>query len=148
MIREYNHNDKEALLNLLALNTPKYFDFSEKEDFINYLESEIEDYFVIVENNLIIGCGGINYFKKNNEARISWDIIHPEFHGKGIGKELMTHRLNVLKEKKNINTITVRTSQFAYLFYEKVGFKLHKIEKDFWAKGIDMYFMTVENKHF
>ncbi|CAL2102700.1 N-acetylglutamate synthase-like GNAT family acetyltransferase [Tenacibaculum sp. 190130A14a] len=145
MIRAFTKEDKESLLKLLDLNTPQYFDSSEKEDFIDYLENQTEDYFVVIEQNQIIGCGGINYFNNQKEARISWDMIHPEFHGKGVGKKLMNHRLHVINNHKNIDHIVVRTSQFVHLFYEKMGFKLQRIEKDFWAKGIDMYFMTKEN---
>jgi ribosomal protein S18 acetylase RimI-like enzyme len=42
----------------------------------------------------------------------------------------------------NITTIMVRTSQLAYKFYEKNGFILKEIEKDYWAKGFDLYSMT------
>ncbi|MHA7057839.1 hypothetical protein ACWGOQ_0011500 [Aquimarina sp. M1] len=36
-------------------------------------------------------------------------------------------------------THVVRTSQFASKFYEKMGFALVKIEKDFWVDGFDLY---------
>jgi hypothetical protein len=39
----------------------------------------------------------------------------------------------------------VRTSQVAYQFYQKAGFDLEKIEKDFWAKGFDLYQMKFKN---
>jgi ribosomal protein S18 acetylase RimI-like enzyme len=39
--------------------------------------------------------------------------------------------------------IIVRTSQLAYKFYQKVGFELEKTEKDFWAKGFDLYQMKM-----
>ena len=38
-----------------------------------------------------------------------------------------------------IRRITVGTSQFAYGFYEKSGFRLTAIEKDCRADGFDMY---------
>lgn len=145
MIRAFTLKDKESLLELFDVNTPKYFDASEKEDFIEYLHHLTEDYFVFLEKDTIVGCGGINYLKDKREARISWDMIHPEFHGKGIGKKLMNHRLNKISNNKDVDLVVVRTSQFAHLFYEKMGFTLQFIKKDFWAKGIDMYFMTKEN---
>lgn len=146
MIRAYKTTDNKHLIDLIRLNTPKYFAPSEEKEFIEYLDRLLEDYFVVEENGIVIGCGGINYFAEDNVARISWDMIHPDFHGKGIGKKLTLHRINKIKENPNINLIVVRTSQLAYQFYGKMGFELKKIEKDFWAEGLDMYLMEMELK--
>ena len=154
-IRFYQNTDKEAVIKLIQLNIPTYFEESEEEDFVDYLEKYKEDYFVIADKstNQIIGCGGINYFFDENVvgndtnnginlARISWDIIDPNFQGQGIGKKLLLHRINHI-QSKNIKIIVVRTSQLAYKFYQKVGFELEKTEKDFWAKGFDLYQMKM-----
>ncbi|PWJ42313.1 GNAT family N-acetyltransferase [Sediminitomix flava] len=143
MIRKYTPKDKNELLKLFRLNSPKYFDSSEEVDFEDYLEHEIEDYFIYETNNQIIGCGGINYFLEGGIARISWDIIHPEFHGKGIGKKLTENRLSIIRENKDIQKIIVRTSQIVYPFYEKMGFELEKVVKDFWAENYDLYQMKI-----
>ncbi len=143
-IRFYQKQDKEELIKLIQLNIPTYFEESEEKDFVDYLEKHKEDYFVLQDKstNQIIGCGGINYFFDENLARISWDIIDPNFQGQGIGKKLLLYRINHI-QSKGIKTIVVRTSQLAYKFYEKVGFELEKIEKDFWAKGFDLYQMKM-----
>ena len=145
MIRKYSHQDKPEVIELLRLNTPEYFDSSEEEDLINYLDKEIEDYYVVVENSKIVGAGGINYFLPEKTARISWDMIKPNSQGKGIGMQLIKHRIDRIKENNSIENIIVRTSQHAYRFYEKTGFKLKKIEKDYWAKGFDLYIMSMKN---
>lgn len=143
-IRRYTPKDKEAVINLLVLNTPTFFDVSEQEDFNGYLKEEIEDYFVVEENSEIIGAGGINYFLKENSARISWDLIHPKAQGKGIGRKLTVHRIQLLKSTPKIETISVRTTQLVYQFYKKVDFELVKIEKDYWAVGFDLYLMELK----
>ena len=53
MIREYSNKDKPKVIELLRKNTPEYFDISEENDFENYLENEIEDYYVFEENSKI-----------------------------------------------------------------------------------------------
>ncbi len=145
-IRFYQDTDKQELIKIIRLNIPNYFDTSEEEEFVEYLEQKKEDYFVIEDKitNQIIGCGGINYFfdEPIPLARISWDIIHPNFQEQGVGKELLLYRINYIKSKE-INFIVVRTSQLVYKFYQKVGFELEKIEKDFWAKGFDLYQMKM-----
>ncbi len=146
MIRAYSNKDDSKLVELVRKNTPTYFDPSEEIDFKNYLRKELEDYFVYEQNFEIIGAGGINYFPKEKLARISWDIVEPKCQGKGIGKELTQYRLNHLSRNKNIDSIVVRTTQLTYQFYEKMGFELEKVEKDFWAKNFDLYQMRKTNR--
>ena len=151
MIREYSKLDKPEVIKLLELNTPEYFDPSEDVEFTDYLDNKIEDYFVVLRGSKIVGAGGINYFPDKNTARISWDMIHPEYQGKGVGKELIQYRIDLIKaSSKNIELIVVRTSQMTYKFYRKMGFVLDKIEKDFWAKDFDLYqmIMKIDNLHF
>ena len=77
IIRAYKIEDNTKLIELLRLNTPKYFESSE-ELYIIYLDKHTENYFVIEDSQLIIGARGINYGFDNGETvRISWDIIHP-----------------------------------------------------------------------
>lgn len=99
IIRPYTPRDKAAVLELIKLNTPKYFAPTEIYDLENYLEGKIEDYFVVEDNNEILGSGGINYFYKNKAARISWDIIKPSAQGKGIGTMLTKHRIELLNKR-------------------------------------------------
>ena len=143
MIRPYLPKDKAPLIALLKLNIPQYFAETEEADFADYLDKHLESYFVIVYDNKIVGAGGINYFYDSGLARISWDIVHPDHQGKGIGKKLLAHRINHIKAVPNIKTIQVRTSQLVYKFYEKMGFELELVEKDYWAKGFDLYQMKM-----
>lgn len=142
-IRPYQSPDQPHLLDLLRRNTPQYFDPAEEQDFIKYLDIHVEHYFVVEKDDRIIACGGINYFEDEGIARISWDMVHPEFHGKGIGTELTQFRINEIKKNPAIRMIIVRTTQLVFPFYEKLGFVLERTEKDFWAAGIDLYQMSM-----
>lgn len=145
-IRAYKNEDFNAVIYLLRLNTPAFFDPSEEEGLHSYLSEETEDYFVIEENGEILGAGGINYYPGEKLAHLSWDIIKPDLQGKGIGRKLTEHRIRHLSKNNHIDLIVVRTSQFAWKFYEKMGFKLLRIEKDFWAPNFDLYQMEQKNK--
>lgn len=130
----------EELLYLIDLNIPLYFAPEEKDDFRNYLENEVEDYYILLVDNKLVGCGGINYDDKNT-AVITWDMLHPEYQGQGFGTKLLLFKLDKIKEKTNIERVIVRTSQMAHTFYEKQGFKLLETKKDYWAPGFDLYWM-------
>lgn len=148
MIRHYTHTDKSAVLTLLKCNTPKYFDTSEEKDLDYYLEHHLEDYFVVLNDSKLIGAGGINYFYKEKTARLSWDIIHPDSQGKGIGSQLTQYRINLIHQNPKIDLIMVRTSQLTFRFYEKMGFELDHVQRDFWSKGYDLYQMTLKSPNF
>ena len=139
MIRPYLPSDKPALIALLKLNIPQYFAETEETDFIAYLEKHLEDYFIVEEAGTIVGAGGINYFPEERLARLSWDIVHPDFQGKGIGTKLTQHRINHISNNPTIDQVIVRTSQLVYKFYERLGFVLERTGKDYWAKGFDLY---------
>ncbi|QHT70729.1 GNAT family N-acetyltransferase [Rhodocytophaga rosea] len=144
MIRYFTPEDRQALISLLRLNIPQYFAPSEEQDFSEYLDTYLESYFVVEEAGKIIGCGGINYFLEEKIARLSWDIIHPDFQGKGIGRTLTQYRINQIRKNADIRKIVVRTTQLVYPFYQKMGFILEKSEKDYWAKGFDLYQMRLD----
>jgi len=144
-IRTYHPNDKTKLMELLKMNVPKYFAESEINDLDHYLDHEIEKYYVAELDNQIIGAGGINFEENNKIGIISWDFLHPDFQGVGIGRTLLQHRLAILKAMNEVKIIIVRTSQLTYQFYEKNGFVLEEIHKDYWAEGFDMYKMIYKS---
>lgn len=140
-IRRYTAKDKNSVLDLFDLNVPSYFSSEERLDLEYYLENEIDFYFVIEVDNLIVGCGGINLDTTKTKGLISWDIIHPEFQNKKLGTALLKHRIALLKEMPDIKSIIVRTSQHTYQFYQKQSFQLIETSKDYWAPGFDLYYM-------
>src|SRR5690606_1790046 len=139
LIRKYTTTDMPKIILLLRLNTPKYFAPEEEKDFLAYLKQDADNYYVIEENNIITGSGGFNLTEDRATGKISWDIIHPDCHGKGLGTKLMRFRIEQMKEIKSVNKISVRTSQLAYRFYEKFGLQLREVIKDYWASGFDLY---------
>ena len=145
-IREYKLSDKESIVDLFRLNTPKYFALEEEKELDNYLTNELEYYCVATINNRVIGCGGINFEDNKTIGYISWDIIHPDFQGKGIGKTILKHRIEKLQSTQTIKQILVRTSQHTFKFYEKNGFAILEIIENYWAKGFHLYKMQFSLK--
>ncbi|RDB05041.1 GNAT family N-acetyltransferase [Runella aurantiaca] len=143
-IRQYNSADQEQIIQLLRLNTPEYFSPDEEDDLVYYLAHHVEYYYVVEKDGVVVGCGGINLADDGITAKISWDIVHPDYQGKGIGSALTKYRIERIKEMEGIKTISVRTSQLVYPFYQKFGLELKEIVEDFWAEGFDMYRMECD----
>lgn len=141
-IRTYNTSDKVRVIELFRLNTPAYFSPNEEKDLVFYLENELEAYYLLEHENVVVGCGGINFSDNKERAIISWDFIHPDMQGKGFGTALLRYRIEQIKNIHSVKIITVRTSQMAFKFYEKSGFVLKEIVKDYWDKGFDLYRMA------
>ena len=143
-IRAYRPSDKDAVMDLIELNIPAYFAPAERADLSRYLDDERELYYVVLFDGSPVACGGINFAENGTVGKISWDIVHPAHQGKSLGTRLLRYRIEKLKSRSNVRRITVRTSQQAYGFYQKQGFVLKKVEKDYWAEGFDLYDMEYE----
>jgi ribosomal-protein-alanine N-acetyltransferase len=139
IIREYAGSDKNRILELLRLNTPEFFSPNEEKDLSYYLDNEADNYFVLVMESKIVGCGGFNLTEDSQTAKISWDIFDQGYQGKGLGSALTRFRIEKIKENKQVKTLSVRTSQLVYPFYEKFGLRLREVVKDFWDEGFDLY---------
>ncbi len=146
MIRPYKPNDKGSLLKIFNLNTPKYFDKNELNDFEAYLEEKAGTYLTIeVDNNIV---GGTGYYINENDksGRITWIFFHPNYSGLGLGKQSMEYCLELLRKDNRVEKFIVTTSQLAYRFFEKFGYRINRIEKDYWGEGLDLYEMEKPNK--
>jgi ribosomal-protein-alanine N-acetyltransferase len=141
-IRPYQKEDFQEVILIFRQNVPQYFSTSEEKALVQYLQHEIDEYFVLAHNRTIIGCGGINFSEDKKTGVISWDFLRPDDHGKGYGSQLLAHRIMRLKQL-GFRRIVVRTSQHTFKFYEKSRFVLKEIKKDFWAPGFDMYNMEL-----
>jgi ribosomal protein S18 acetylase RimI-like enzyme len=144
IIKKYQPADKEGVLTLLRLNTPQYFSPNEEKDLIYYLDNHAANYFVVEVDSTIKGCGGFNLTEDGETAKISWDIIHPESQGKGLGTSLTSYRIGQIKEISSVKILSVRTSQLVYPFYEKFGLQVREVIKDYWDTGFDLYRMDCD----
>tara|TARA_R110000744_G_scaffold26183_5_gene64628 strand:- start:676 stop:1116 length:441 start_codon:yes stop_codon:yes gene_type:complete len=141
VIRPYQPSDKSGLLKVFYLNTPKYFDKSEVDDFEEYLEHNADSYLTIEMNNSIVGGTGYYINENDNSGRITWIFFDPNFSGQGLGKQSVEYCLNLLGKDERVEIFIVTTSQLAYKFFEKFDYRIIRIEKNYWGDGLDLYEM-------
>lgn len=153
IIRPYNKNDKQLCIDVFVSNLPKYFANEELPPFINWLDvqgngsgpaygnSEKDEYYVVVDNGTIVGCGGFYIVRGLNKANLAWGMIHNAYHKKGFGTALYEYRKNEIRKNYPDHIITLGTSQHTFPFYEHMGMKVVADLKDGYGVGIDRYDM-------
>lgn len=110
-----------------------------------YRNNDEEHYYVVEQYNRIIGCGGFYVSIKDKKAIMCWGMIESDLHHKGFGRMFMKYRLELIEKLHPGFTVTLDTTQFSYQFFEKLGFKVTKITKNFYAEGLDRYDMLKLN---
>lgn len=143
-IRAYKADDLEELLRLFRLNVPRYFAVAEEDELRDYLQRYSDTYFILEEEDEIAGGGGIRITQQGSVGSITWIFFDPQQQGRGRGRALVNYCLSQLQQAGTVKKIQVRTSQFAYGFFEKFGMVLQTTEKDYWAPGLDLYVMEME----
>ena len=142
-IAPYHQKHFDDLIEAFDLNTPKYFDPKEKVDFENFLNQNPSYYYVAEINGKAVGCCGYNFDNDNLTGQISWVLFHPDHQGKGVGKKLVNFCLDKLGESKKLEKYVVRTSQLAFQFFAKFGFKTEFTDENYWGEGLDLYYMSL-----
>jgi len=146
MIRPFNQADKDTLIEIFKLNTPQYFDTKEVYDFIEYLNNYSDTYLTFEHEGKIVGGTGYYVKETDKSGRITWIFFHPNYSGLGLGRQAVEYCLKTLKQIQKVEKLIVTTSQLAYKFFEKFGYRITKIEKDFWGLGLDLYEMEMPNE--
>jgi predicted GNAT family N-acyltransferase len=151
-IRAYTPADERHCLNSFKSNIPGFFgqhEVAEFEEWLDELEKESADnntsakihYYVISNNEKIVGCGGFALKENNSEVVLAWGLIDRQFHKQGYGQALLEYRLTEIRFVYPGMDILLDTSQHSCGFFQKYGFKVEKITPGFYAPGLDRYDM-------
>ncbi|BDD06018.1 N-acetyltransferase [Aureibacter tunicatorum] len=140
----YNSSHKPRLLEILASNTPKYFNEDENIYFKDFLDQYADkNYFVIVLGNKIIGCGG--YYTKDKIHGMPWVMFENNSLGsnrllKVADEFYKTIETRILSEGKLFD-IVINTTQLMEQLFNRYGFVTYEIIKDGFGNGLDEYKM-------
>lgn len=94
------------------------------EAILPYLEIEPEGCIIAIEKNKVIGVIFCHVWGKF--GWIGTFGVHPDFQGKGYGKDLMSEAIEYLDKKRNVTTLALETmnaSSSNLGLYSKLGFK-------------------------
>lgn len=150
--RQYKSTDRKACIEIFSSNVPRFFDTEELTDFetwlngqdagrLAYKQTKEEHYYVAEQDNKIIACGGFYIPRDETRANMVWGMVDNSLHKQGIGRKFLEYRINLIKKLFPDYIISLDTTQYSYKFFEKLGFKLTKVTKDYYAKDLDRYDM-------
>lgn len=150
-IHKYEARHRAGCLEAFVSNVPTYFTNEEVRDFENFLtlleeKQSTTQYFVLLHNSLVIGCGGFGDKEGTSELSLAWGLIHRAYHKKGFGIVLLNFRLKQIKELLPDKNLVLDTTQHSFGFFEKFGFKTIKITNDFYAQGLHRYDMILKSE--
>lgn len=117
-----NNAFEKELFDLVNLVQPGYFKSK---------TSQLGDYFGIFIDGKLVAVTG-ERMKMEDYSEISAVVTHPEFTGKGLAKQLVTHVSNkIIKENKTPFLHVAKQNVGAINLYEKLGYKTYQY-MDFW----------------
>jgi len=148
--RHYRASDKEACLKTFESNTPQTFLANEREIFSKYLDNHSDGYLVVeTADGTPIACGGHVIGLDGGAASLCWGMVHKDWHGKGLGKFLLTNRLSTLAQIPKMKLIRLDSSQHSVEFFMKWGFKTYRITQNHYGPGLhrhEMYLILDDEK--
>ncbi|NIJ27719.1 GNAT family N-acetyltransferase [Brevundimonas terrae] len=143
--RPYRPEDMAGCLALFDSNTPRFFDVSERESFVGFLQDQALrwPYQVIEREGQVVGCGGHAVEADGVSVALCWGMVDNDLHGHGLGRMLTEARIAAAQATPEIRRIILNTSQHTQGFYARFGFKPEKITPDGFAPGIDRWDMVL-----
>ena len=140
-VRPYMLSDKQACLAIFDGNVPDFFDATERDLFVEFLDQPKGHYFCIEQDGRILGCGGFAR-EDREQARFTWGMVDQAHHGDGLGRLLTEHRLQEIVKAGNYAEADLSTTPRVAPFFAKFGFVETGREKDGFAPGMDKVLMV------
>lgn len=85
------------------------------------LETEINNFYLIERDNVVIGCGALYILDDGKSGELACLAISPEYRSSGRGEKLLRHII-LTAEKNKLEQVFILTTQTAHWFMER-GFK-------------------------
>jgi [ribosomal protein S18]-alanine N-acetyltransferase len=122
--------DLDQVVSIEAASMPSPWS---RELFEEELKRDLARYFVAVRGPAVAAYLG--YWEAPQEAHIINLAVHPDFRGRGLGRELMEYCLEYARKRgAGLATLEVREGNgAARRLYEKCGFRLAAIRKKYYS---------------
>ena len=135
-------DDIDACVAVCTANHPKdllLHEIDQHRDFLTKKPYAPAPYYVIEVAGKVVACGGVAI--EGDAAHLCWGLVHPDWHGRGLGTKLVEHRLDWARSQPALKVVELYTSQKRVGFYERFGFKTIEVTKDGFGPAFDRHYM-------
>jgi GNAT superfamily N-acetyltransferase len=138
VIRAYEPADRAAALACFRSNVPKYFTAQEEDWFVSALDEPDGPNFVVVCDGQVVGFGGYEVSDTYNHAVLVFGQIHADLHRRGLGSQLLAHRIAHLRQHaRPTKYLIIDTTLQAAPFYVRQGFEIVAHWRQGFRDGVD-----------
>ena len=141
--RPYEVTDRAECLRVFDSNAPWYFLPEERIPFERFLDRLPGPYFVVVDEDDLIACGGHATGRVSGEADICWTMVRRDQHGHGVGNFLLTTCVCDILAIEDIQTVRLETSQHTFPFFQRWGFVVVERVPNGFGPGLDKIEMRI-----
>jgi ribosomal protein S18 acetylase RimI-like enzyme len=121
--RRFVSQDRAQCLELYALNEPGRFPKGVAHVYEESLDRGSSYFLVAERDGQIVASGGVSYYTREDLVVLCFGLVHPSFHGQGIGTALLLARLALLKADKPNYHVLIFAVEKSVGFYRRFGFK-------------------------
>lgn len=144
LLRPYLVSDRAACVGLFEGNVPAYFGEHEKDDFLRCIDQEIDPYFVLEDGRgQLAGYGGYAVHPAMPAtAGLTWGMIRRDLHGQGLGRCLLTGRLERIRAEGRFTEVRIETTPMSRGF-ARFGFLPIRTQSNGFGRGYDLVEMSL-----
>jgi len=133
-LKPYSSADRETCLDIFDANCPTYFAPNERDDYVDFLDTDTGRYEVCLVNNKIVGAFGL-YGNGETTKTLKWILIDPGSHGLGIGSAIMD-RVVSLGNASELKYLTIAASHMSAPFFARIGAVTKATIENGWGPGM------------
>lgn len=127
MIRKFSGSDIDPVLDIWLTASIKAHDFVEASFWESQVENMRNIYIPTSETYVFESDSKVVGFYSLYENNLAAIFVHPEFQGKGIGKQLISH---AKKQKVSLTLSVYKENEDSYQFYLSQGFTVISEQTD------------------
>lgn len=127
---------RDACLAVFDSNVGGTFRAEEREDFEAWLDNPARPYWVFLEGDAVVACGGYAAEGDGVTAAVCWTVVHLEEQGRGRGAEMCRHLMEDAAASGRFGTMRLETIPETAGFFRRLGFEVVEEDPDGYGPGL------------